>query len=132
MNRHELEGVIALRRPNRHVSASDLEGPDRTLLSGYTLSRNTFHVYLEDGLIHLLVANEVEGRIITHEANTSWPMEQLTPSKRAYPEYTDLNFARMLESNGVEIPFTRFDEDRWEAAQRRDFHAPTREELTDV
>jgi hypothetical protein len=46
----------------------------------------------------------------------------LVPDKRVYPESTDLAFARILTTHGVELPFTTFDEDRYARVMKSPFH----------
>lgn len=98
----------------------------RTLIFGYTVDRNTFHVYLgAHDLIHVLIyselwapedSNENQPRflILSHTAGENGGVtdnSQFTPSKRIYPESCDLEFCQVLRRYGVSLPFTTFTED---------------------
>ncbi|MBD3004876.1 hypothetical protein [Streptomyces sp. 5-10] len=128
MNYTELKEILNTRtvRASAQVDAQTLGGSDRSLLLGCTCSRNVWHVYLKDGRIHRFVYRE--DKDVRHEARTSWPMEELVPDKRVYPEYSDAAFSRVLEGNGIEVPFARFDDIRYSLARAREaegvFRAP--------
>lgn len=78
----------------------------RTLLYGYTCDRNTWHVYLdEDGFINKLVYNS-SGARLNHDRETAISFAELIPNKRAYPNLTDLEFAKVCFLHGFSIPFT--------------------------
>lgn len=87
---------------------------DRTLLWGYTLNRDSFHVYLKDGKIHLYVYTYGEKEILKSESGFEMSAESLIPSKRVYPEASDYEFCKKLLDMGFNIPFTAFSENREE------------------
>lgn len=82
----------------------------RTLIYGYSIDRETIHVYLNnDKKIvklrykgHSLVDSEVEG-------DNGIDAHSLVPSKRAYPEACDFEFCKLMMAAGVSITFTSFD-----------------------
>ena len=93
---------------------------DRTLIYGYTCERETFHTYIKDGEIHTIVysfnydffssseeAHPTDMREIKVSRN-----EQYIPDKRIYPEASDYLFCALLNSRGVDLPFTSFNENR--------------------
>lgn len=84
---------------------------DRTLMYGYTLERETFHVYLQGGIIHKVIYT-FSGEVLLHEYGNVLPAESLIPDKRAYPERCDLEFCQKLSAAGHSIPFTTYDESR--------------------
>lgn len=108
----------------RGITADVLGGEDRTLLRGYTCDRDTWHVYLKDGDIHLLVYSYPDV-VVRHEARDSWMNpEDLVPDKRVYPESTCFRFARELQVRGVRVPYLRFDADRFRTVGSDRFLGP--------
>lgn len=87
---------------------------NKTLLYGYTCNRDTFHVYVKDQQIYVVVYNTEYSRGTPIPKN----MRQVTvksnhdyvPDKRLYPERCDYNFCKMLKEHGVELPFTVWSE----------------------
>ena len=108
-----------------------------TLLYGYDVDRNSFHVYLDGDKIHRLVFKG--DRMVEYGAQAAWLTEKLIPNKRVYPEYTDRDFTDMVLSRGVQIPFTTWDDNRFERAKatkpvsgsifNRPFHTKTRKDF---
>lgn len=89
-----------------------------TLLYGYDLDRNTFHVYMERGDIVRYVY-DFDGREVFIGHQHVWSGPFLTPSKRAYPEATNAAFARLLLSKGVAISFTTYSDEQYERFNER-------------
>lgn len=113
---------------NRDLSlrATDLTEhyTNRTLLYGYDGERNTHHVYLQDGLIHLHTYN-FKKETLSHEARATWMTpEVLVPSKRTYPEPTAYDFAVELKKRGIYIAFANFDSTGQVTATGGEFHRP--------
>lgn len=121
MNRDEYRSLLARPTGVPVISAADLESkirdflPDSTippmftLLYGYTLKRDTFHVYYDDGQITRHIYNSDE--TIQDLSRWVWPAEDLVPSKRVYPDRTNYVFARMLKDLGIDIPWTVMPDD---------------------
>lgn len=106
------------------VCVIDLIGPDRTLLYGYTVDRDTWHVYLQDGLIHLLV---YKGDVmLSHRSAATWDAEDLVPNKRAYPESTDEAFAWTLHHLWIDVQYRPFSRDRELELLGVTYHGKTR------
>lgn len=122
MRREELATLTTPPPPEPTIRAEDLTGPDRTLLWGYDVDKVGMHVYLLDGQIHL--ARISLGRILSDQAEPVWPAKELVPNKRAYPERTDIAFARLMIARDAEICFTTFDDAAWLASNEHRFHAP--------
>ncbi|CAH1689746.1 conserved hypothetical protein [Hyphomicrobiales bacterium] len=133
----------------RNLSPSDVapriavdDGPDRTLLYGWSAavgegSNRTWHVYREDGQLHLFVysgpkptgevrvLDESEATrnalILSDEpmliSGTELGAALLVPPKRAYPAACDEDFCARLLALGVHISFTTF-----EARPEKPFH----------
>ena len=83
---------------------------NKTLLYGYTCARDTFHVYIKNEQIYVVVYNNEYSsgaikptnlRQITIKSNSDY-----IPDKRLYPERCDYNFCKLLKEKGVELPFT--------------------------
>lgn len=107
-----------------------------TLLYGYTCQmadRDSadFHVYLKDGLIHRLLYRERthEIEVVEYDAYRAWYADRLIPDKRVCPESTTRLMGELLKEAGVEVPYTRFNERRYERLRDERFHALTFEEI---
>jgi hypothetical protein len=90
------------------VQAGDLiSQKDRTLLYGYTCERDTWHVYLKDGVIYCCVYPYKQSpKQFTPKTNSGY-----IPDKRLYPAMCDFEFCMLLKQNGVSsFPFTTFQE----------------------
>lgn len=127
MNLNELATVKAFQRPDPTISVTDLTGPDRTLVYGYEVGTHiTVHVYLKDGEIHRLRYNAGHPgspiEVIDHIHGESLPAIELRPSKRAYPERTDAEFATLMIMADERLTFTKFDDERWAATTGLAFH----------
>lgn len=122
MNREEFENLDRSEAP-RLVGVGDLlNRSDRTLLYGYDVDRNSWHVYLLGGEIHLLVRGQ--RNTIFFDAEPSWVAEQLVPNKRVYPESTDKQFAELLFDRGAPMTFSRWSDERAERVRDLAFHGP--------
>ena len=98
----------------------------RTLVYGYTVDRDTFHLYLDEegSLVRHRYRPEygpnfdtdpTDRRILTVILNRSKSMrvDWLYPNKRVYPERCDLEFCTIMrERFGINAPFTNYDPDR--------------------
>ena len=80
---------------------------DRTLLYGYTCDRNTWHVYLFESKINLFIKETG-----FHMEGEMFPICELIPDKRLYPEACDLEFCEELNRRGFSLPFTTFNQRR--------------------
>lgn len=111
MTQEEYLQIQGLRNsPVRNVIAGSelLDQRDRTLLYGYTVDRETVHVYLYKGEIFCVTFFFGE----TPEIKEISCNKDFVPNKRAYPEQCDHAFCELLIKNDVEISFTTFDEAR--------------------
>ena len=89
---------------------------DRTLTYGYDMDRDTVHVYtFGDQIVarrytrvHHSASNSYVYRTVSVHAGTSLPATALRPSKRAYPDATNPEFARMMANAGVRLTMTSF------------------------
>lgn len=121
MNREELEEVNALASAPPMALADSLRPEvDRTLMYGYTCDRDTVHVYMHNGMIHILYYNS-SGKV-AHRSAPQFGLELLVPEKRAYPENADPALAKMLALAQVPIDYLPFDDERYMAVQN---HAGT-------
>jgi len=109
------------------VSAANLTDLKlRTLLYGYTLDRDTHHVYVMGGEIHRLIFNTYTN-VLKH-ASGSIDVLDLVPTKRLYPERCDFTFCHLLKGMGVYLPFTTFDHS-WSQPIGQTFAGYTHEDL---
>lgn len=114
MDRRTFERLLQEQKAIPVITAEELaEGGDRTLTLGYNFQRETVHVYLKDGEIHWLYYTSA-GILGKQSAEKAWA-ESLLPSKRVYPEYTDVQFARLMkERTEFGLPFTKWSEPKKE------------------
>lgn len=119
MTEKELELILYTDKKKEEVlEAMDLKPQlkDRTLLYGYTCERKTFHVYLKNMKIHVVVYN------VDYSGNKPRPVnmreievhsnQDYIPDKRLYPETCDYRFCKLLKRYGLWLPFTTYDEKR--------------------
>jgi hypothetical protein len=105
--------------PERRIIGDDLKNQeDRTLLYGYTCERDTWHVYLYDGVIHVVKYGYKEPLVEMHPATN----EAFVPDKRLYPERCDFEFCKLLADYDVYLPFTTFDEKVYNETKDDSFH----------
>ncbi len=101
--------------PNRNDSVSITEVVDpqreRTLIWGYTLERNSFHVYVANGMLHRVIY-DFKDNVIDSISGETLDTFLLKPSKRAYPEACELEFSLLMRLKGVELSFTTFNPER--------------------
>ena len=105
MTEEEYETLTNTQESLYLITAKDLTNKsDRTLLYGYTCERDTWHVYLKDGVIYTVVygfkKNPVECEVTCNS--------QYIPDKRLYPAKCDLEFCRLLKHAGEYLSFTTY------------------------
>jgi hypothetical protein len=77
----------------------------RTLLYGYTIERDTWHVYLDqNGVIQTVKYGYGEDSPI-YPINVKWNDEYI-PSKRLYAEKCDFEFCFLLKQRNISLNFT--------------------------
>lgn len=101
----ELAKVRAVEALGVTVAATDLDDQsNRVLLRGRHTTGETVEVLLDDGQLTIVTAGgTIDSRMETQEA---FPIAALTPNKRAFPEDTDFDFARLLIERGAHLAFT--------------------------
>lgn len=112
MHRSQLENLERRQEPKANtITAKEVmdlllvdENQSTTLLYGYTMERDTFHIYLKDGLLHKAIYGhqEVPPGFFTkytqdHISSNEMEASSLVPSKRAYPCRTLFLFASLIE-----------------------------------
>lgn len=108
MNEDEYKFYKDILLGDSEVASFDLlHQQPRTLLYGYTVERNNFHVYFSDGFIHRAIY-EHPRELIDHVSGPMFSASLLIPDKRAYPQFTDAGFALLLKRRGFSIPFTTY------------------------
>jgi hypothetical protein len=85
---------------------------DRTLIYGFTLDRETFHVYIQDKIIHRITYNENSNQPTSSLSGERFLLTELVPNKRIYPEASDFKFCTFLQSQDIDLPFTTFNPNR--------------------
>lgn len=107
------------------IKVGDLKNMnDRTLIWGYDLERNSFHVYMKDDTLFKVVYSYLDILICSVQGE-SLDVAACIPSKRIYPEASDLEFCEILMKRGQTLPFTTFDEKR----EERQYHGLLLENL---
>lgn len=83
---------------------------NKTLLYGYTCDRETFHVYLKDKEIFVVIYNNDYATGKARPKNMRrinvTSNQDYVPNKRLYPERCDYNFCQLLKEKGIDLPFT--------------------------
>ena len=96
-----------LKKPRKPFSVDMLKNKeDRTLLYGYTLERDTWHVYLKDGEI-IKVIYGYEGKPVRFEIKDIY---DLRVDKRLYPARCDFEICKIMKEYDIDLPFTGFEE----------------------
>lgn len=112
MNKKEYLELIKTASPL--IKVDDLKNmDDRTLIWGYDLERNSFHLYIKDKKFFKVRYSYPDVLIDSTQGYTIDAMD-CVPSKRIYPEASDLEFCEILMERGISLPFTTFDETRVE------------------
>lgn len=130
MTLRELEVLENVDKIDELINTKDLlNAKDRTLLYGYTCTRETFHVYLKNNEIHTVIYNNdysgdctkpKDMRELAIKSNYDY-----VPDKRLYPETCDYEFCNLLKERGIRLPFTGFNEER----PLRDYYGFTLEDM---
>lgn len=128
MNKKEFEKVSGY-NDIEYISINQLENlKPRTLVYGFTSSRDTFHLYIEekDGEpCFFRVIYDFDGVIKSSASMTEIKFSECVPDKRVYPDASDYEFCSHLVRH-INVPFTNF-----EGREARDFHGKKFEELID-
>lgn len=106
MTLDELETVekISVAVP-KVISAADIAPGNRTLLLGYNVERDTWHVYLYQHTIFTCYYSYKDSTptIVAVDCN-----EDFVPDQRLYPAKCDFEFCCALKRLGIDLPFTNF------------------------
>jgi len=130
MNRLEFN-IFQKMEQTTKVKAEDY--PPGTLVFGYTCTRASFHVYRgTDGLIHRFVyrATDRSMDVLSFDSAPAWDADRLIPDKRAYPECTPLDLASLLRVYGVDVPYTTFDDTRYDRFKDAVYHGRVKDGTT--
>lgn len=95
------------RRPRpKTVFAGEFAAEDRTLIYGYTVERDTFHVYAQGGELHKFIyrtkANYSHGIltrpliVVRYEHRRAFEAQELSPSKAIYWDRSDFGLCLKL------------------------------------
>lgn len=117
MTKNGFEKLIQLDKETEKLICADDLTPytyNKTLLYGYTCDRRTFHVYLKNKNIYVVI---YENDYSTGKARPK-NMRQVivhdnydfVPDKRLYPERCDYHFCKLLKEKGIHLPFTTWDD----------------------
>lgn len=104
MNRQEFENYQGTARCAHTISVEDLDDGDHTLAYGYTCDRDTWHAYVFNDEIHVLIYPH-QGDPLLHRHARTMDTEDLRPDKRVYPDTVNEIFARLMRNEGTELPF---------------------------
>lgn len=100
-------------KPHIHIEkdfSSDFEG---TLLHGcISDDGDMFHLYVKDGLLHLLTYYYRSGQnnIVEHIKDVKMDALSLVDGKRVYPEASSWDFTLLLAEKGVQVCFGSYNE----------------------
>lgn len=86
------------------INILELDPGDYTLAYGYTLDRDTVHVYTMDGEIHRIIY-PYRGEMISYIHGTAIDARSLRPSKRVYPDTVNEKFAYLMRDAGTDLCF---------------------------
>jgi len=93
---------------SKMIGINDLEDKsDRTLLFGYTCERITWHVYIKNKEIIVLLYTPHSEKPEILEVFTN---QGYVPNKRLYPARCDFDFCKILKEHGVHCTFTTWEE----------------------
>lgn len=108
MNKEQLAKLNDVEQIKEYLITSiDLSNQDdRTLLYGFDVDRNTWHIYLKNSQIFALYYTQ-EGELseLTITENSDY-----VPNKRLYPERCDYEFCKLLKRYKVNLPFTTWND----------------------
>jgi hypothetical protein len=110
MNKEEYESFLQKEKEHREIIINHeflRNKTDRTLLYGYTLDRDTWHVYIKNLEIHTVIYGyQQTPKEVVIKSN-----QDFVPDKRLYPETCDYEFCAILKRIGIEnLPFTAFND----------------------
>lgn len=125
MNREQYEAYRAADIRPQEIHISDLGPEEGTLAYGYDTDRNTWHIYVMDNELHVLiywpqrVGQEHRYHTLRYLHGEAIPAEMMSPNKRVYPDTVDPKFAELMRRLGSPLNFIgMFDWDS-EQVQRR-------------
>jgi hypothetical protein len=109
MNREELDALYSVNEiKERVVDVTDLENKsDRTLIYGYTCERDTWHVYLKDGVIYTVLYGYGPVNKVLMDVKCN---QGFVPNKRLYPRRCDFEFCKLLKEKGCRLTFTTWED----------------------
>ena len=120
MNQQEYNALQSVQ--NSIISVDNLVNKTpRTLLYGYTLERDTWHVYLNSEGVIKTVKYGYGDDAPLQEINIKWNDEYI-PSKRLYAERCDFEFCSILKQKNISLNFTTAS---FEKAFNEQFHGRT-------
>jgi hypothetical protein len=95
-------------RPKPKLVTAQEFAQEGTLVYGYTVERDTFHVYAKDGMLHRFIyrtylSNDVH--VIAYEAREAFEAVELSPSKAIYWQRSDFEFCMRLAELQVYMHF---------------------------
>lgn len=94
MDAEQLEKIRTIQKRDHRpkvMAAQFAAGGDRTLVYGYTVERDTFHLYVKDGRLHRFIYREgLAGLTVTsYEQAASMHARDMVPSKAIYWRRSD-------------------------------------------
>lgn len=108
MNREDFDKLVNI---EEQVLTSEClkDKTPRTLLFGYTCSRDTWHVYLNQlgEIVTVMYGYADDAPLNTIKITQN---QEFNPDKRLYPNKCDFEFCKALKSLGVYLSFTTFEE----------------------
>ena len=114
-----------------YIKVSDLKNKeDRTLIFGYDVDRNSFHVYFLNGKFNIIIYSL--HKLIYYSCSLEKvDSEKCIPNKRIYPESCDYEFVNLLIEKGFgdSLCVLPFDEKRAKKLENKRFHGKVISEI---
>jgi hypothetical protein len=109
MNEIQLSSLRETPEEIKNFSLKDLKNQsERTLIYGYTVKRETFHIYIKEHEIHKYIYDYEENLILYKSGR--FQSHEFIPSKRIYPSASDFEFCEFLIKLGCSLPFTTMED----------------------
>ena len=108
MNAEQFERIQSLTTDEAVIHVDELGTEERILIYGYNHDRYDVHVYLQGGMIHCAVYDDLEDRLISFEIGESMPCSVMAPSKRVIPAACDFQFIMLMMAKGEMLPFAKY------------------------
>jgi hypothetical protein len=87
------------------LSIDEVGHDERTLAYGYTCQRQSWHAYVHDHELHVIIYDYSKNAAF-YIHGERLPLEDLKPDKRVYPDACELAFSQLMRRRDHQLPFT--------------------------